>query len=178
MSLSTTPPWFLNTSRDGDSTTLLMLQGEVLAASFSPPSFFKAPSPSWSQPSPMPTNSCPSVPHLHLSWTPPGTVTPPPPWAACSNASPLFLSSGSRLILPWNDLTPLPLILESISVVCGHTGEMMAREVSRGKVPPPEITNTKWNMGQKEGENIKKEWWGSCCSHNGQKQTRQGCCKK
>lgn len=33
-------------------------------------------------------------------------------------------------------------------------------------------------MGQKEGENIKKEWWGSCCSHNGQKQTRQGCCKK
>ena len=29
----------------------------------------------------MPTQMCPSVPHLHVSWTPPGTVTPPPPWA-------------------------------------------------------------------------------------------------
>ena len=29
----------------------------------------------------------PSVPHLHGSWTPPGTVTPPPSWAACATAS-------------------------------------------------------------------------------------------
>jgi len=33
---------------------------------------------------------CPSVPHLHISWTPPGMVTPPPPCAACASASPLF----------------------------------------------------------------------------------------
>ena len=29
----------------------------------------------------------PSVPHLHVSWTPPGTVTPTPPWAACSKCN-------------------------------------------------------------------------------------------
>ena len=46
----------------------------------------------------MPTNPHPSVPHLHISWTPPGTVTPPPPWAACANASPLFL----RRNLSWH----------------------------------------------------------------------------
>ena len=33
----------------------------------------------------------PSVPHLHGSVTPPEMVTPPPPWAARANASPLFL---------------------------------------------------------------------------------------
>ena len=32
----------------------------------------------------------PSVPHLHVSWTPPGMVTPPPPWAVCATARPLF----------------------------------------------------------------------------------------
>ena len=29
-----------------------------------------------------PSSPHPSVPHLHGSETPPGTVTPPPPWAA------------------------------------------------------------------------------------------------
>jgi len=38
----------------------------------------------------MPTQPCPSVPHLHSPQTPPGMVTPPPPWAACSNAWPRF----------------------------------------------------------------------------------------
>ena len=36
----------------------------------------------------------PSVPHPHGSWTPPGTVTPPPPWASCATASPLFLRTN------------------------------------------------------------------------------------
>ena len=39
----------------------------------------------------MPTNPCPSVPHFHVPWTAPGTVTPPPPRTDCSNASQLFL---------------------------------------------------------------------------------------
>jgi len=33
---------------------------------------------------------CPSVPHPHSAWTPPGTVTPPPPCATCAIAPPLF----------------------------------------------------------------------------------------
>ena len=44
--------------------------------------------------SPSPTSSpstMPSVPYPHGSWTPPGTVTPPPPWAAHTNAHPFFL---------------------------------------------------------------------------------------
>jgi len=46
----------------------------------------------------------PSVPHLHFSWTPPETVTPPPPWAACSTVSPFSLVnkykvSGLRCLL-------------------------------------------------------------------------------
>ena len=38
----------------------------------------------------MPTKPYPKVPHLRVFWTPPGMRTPPPPWAACSNAWPLF----------------------------------------------------------------------------------------
>ena len=38
----------------------------------------------------MPTKPYPKVPHLHVFWTPPGMVTQPLPWAACSNAWPLF----------------------------------------------------------------------------------------
>jgi len=38
----------------------------------------------------MPAKSCPKVPHLHVFWTPPGMVTPPPTWAACSSAWPLL----------------------------------------------------------------------------------------
>jgi len=34
------------------------------------------------------TNPYPSEPYPRGSWTPPGTVTSPPPWAACSNALP------------------------------------------------------------------------------------------
>ena len=34
----------------------------------------------------LPTNPRPSVAHLHGSRTPPGTVTPPAPWAACARA--------------------------------------------------------------------------------------------
>ena len=37
-----------------------------------------------------PAKPCPEVPYLHVFWTPPGMVTPPPPWAACPNAWPLF----------------------------------------------------------------------------------------
>ena len=38
------------------------------------------------------TKTCPSVPHTHISLTPPGMVTPPFPWTACANASPLLLN--------------------------------------------------------------------------------------
>ena len=34
-----------------------------------------------------PTKPYPSVQHLNAYWTPPGTVTQPPPWAACSSTS-------------------------------------------------------------------------------------------
>jgi len=34
---------------------------------------------------------CPSVPHFHSSWTPPGTMTPSSLWAACANAWLQFL---------------------------------------------------------------------------------------
>jgi len=37
-----------------------------------------------------PNKPCPSVQHLKVSWTPPGTATPSPPWAACSSIWPLF----------------------------------------------------------------------------------------
>jgi len=40
----------------------------------------------------MPAKPCPEVPHLHSFWTPPGMVTPPLPWAACSNAWPCDLT--------------------------------------------------------------------------------------
>jgi len=38
----------------------------------------------------VPAKPCPKVPHLHVFWTPPGMGTPPLPWAAWSNAWPLF----------------------------------------------------------------------------------------
>ena len=38
----------------------------------------------------VPAKPCPKVPHLHIFLTPPGMGTPPLPWAACSNAWPLF----------------------------------------------------------------------------------------
>ena len=31
----------------------------------------------------VPAKPCPEVPYLHIFWTPPGMMTPPPPWAAC-----------------------------------------------------------------------------------------------
>jgi len=34
----------------------------------------------------LPIKPYPEVPHLHVFRTPPGMVTQPPPWAACSNA--------------------------------------------------------------------------------------------
>ena len=37
-----------------------------------------------------PTKPCPSVQLVNISWTVPGMVTPPPPWAACTSASPLI----------------------------------------------------------------------------------------
>ena len=39
---------------------------------------------------PISAKPCPQVPHPHVFWTPPGKVTPPLPWAACSSAWPLF----------------------------------------------------------------------------------------
>jgi len=45
----------------------------------------------------LPTKPRPLVPHLHCSWTPPGMVIPPLPWAACASARPLFL----RAVLLW-----------------------------------------------------------------------------
>lgn len=38
----------------------------------------------------IPAKPCIWVPHLNISCTLPGTMTPPLPWAACSNALPLF----------------------------------------------------------------------------------------
>ena len=37
-----------------------------------------------------PTEPCPSVQNLNTSWTPPGMVTPSPPWAAHSSVWPHF----------------------------------------------------------------------------------------
>ena len=37
-----------------------------------------------------PATPCPEVPYVYIFLTPPGMGTPPPPWAACSNAWPLF----------------------------------------------------------------------------------------
>ena len=49
----------------------------------------------------MPTKPCLSMPHLHISWTLPGTVTPSHHWAACANAQhacsyTLSISSSSK----------------------------------------------------------------------------------
>ena len=52
----------------------------------------------------MPTNLHPSVPYLHISWTPPGMVTPPHPQVACASVSPLswrnfsLYPTGGKLI--------------------------------------------------------------------------------
>jgi len=55
------------------------------------------------------------VPHPHVSWTTPGMVTPPPPWAACANASKILWRRGffliSSLSLSWYNLRPLPHVL-------------------------------------------------------------------
>mgnify|MGYP001853060991 CR=1 FL=1 len=54
----------------------------------------------------------PSVPHLHSSWTSPGTMTPPPSWFQSLTAvaeKKLFLIAN--LPLSWHYLRPFPLIL-------------------------------------------------------------------
>jgi len=38
----------------------------------------------------LPPKPCSVLPHQHISWTPPGMLTPPPCQAACSTAWPLF----------------------------------------------------------------------------------------
>jgi len=38
----------------------------------------------------MPAKPCPEVSHLYVFDRPPGMLTHLPPWAACSNACPLF----------------------------------------------------------------------------------------
>jgi len=56
----------------------------------------------------------PSVPHLHGSWTPPGTVTPPPPWAAHASAlseKKYFLILN--LNLSWCSLRPITVALSA-----------------------------------------------------------------
>ena len=53
---------------------------------------------------------CPSLPHLHVSWAPPGAVTPPPPWAACASASPLLLRRNVPSIQPEPPLVQLEAI--------------------------------------------------------------------
>ena len=62
-------------------------------------------------------NLCPSVPHLYTSWTPLQMVARPPPWAACSNASPLFLRRKFPNIQPeppWHILRTFPLVLSPL----------------------------------------------------------------
>ena len=71
-------------------------------------------------PSPTPTQShhalspCPSVPYLHISWTPAGLVTPPPSWAACLGCQDLDLQAvalqGLVLMAGWRAL-PLGVTL-------------------------------------------------------------------
>ena len=51
-------------------------------------------------PSAHPHHPRPSVPHPRGSSTPPGTVTAPPPWAACAAASPVHYTSGVKQ--SWN----------------------------------------------------------------------------
>jgi len=61
----------------------------------------------------MPAKPCPEVPHLHVFWTPPGTGTPPLPWAACimpdhsfskeifPNIQPTYVKSGNLPSRNW-----------------------------------------------------------------------------
>jgi len=73
MSRSTTSKWFLNASRDGDSATSLGSPFQCLTT-LSVKTFLLI------------TNL-----NLPKIWKPPGTVTPPSPWAVCANTSPLLL---------------------------------------------------------------------------------------
>ena len=70
------------------------------------------PAASWSPLCPLTMSS---VPHPHGSGTPPGMVTPPPPWTACATAALLFGRKSffltSNLIHCWCNLRPFPLIL-------------------------------------------------------------------
>jgi len=58
---------------------------------------------------------CHSEPHLTFSWAPPRMVTPPPSWAICSSAQPLFLRGNftqyATWTSPWHNWRPLPLVL-------------------------------------------------------------------
>ena len=59
----------------------------------------------------MPSKPCPEEPYLHVFWTLPGMVTPPLPWAACSNALQLF----QYRTFSWCNLRPCLCLLESFS---------------------------------------------------------------
>ena len=68
-----------------------------------------------------PTKPCPSVQHLNISWAPPGTVIPPPPWAACSSAWPLSLEEVFPYIQPEPPLVQLEAIPSS--PIASYMGE-------------------------------------------------------
>jgi len=89
--------------------------------------------------------SCPSVPHPHGSWTPPGTVTTPPPWAACATALPpsekkCFLTSSPNL--PWCNFRPLPLVLSLLP----------------GRRSHHHLSMTSFQMMQLWGDLVKTRW--------------------
>jgi len=50
------------------------------------------------------TTTSRSATHLHVFWTHPGTVTPPPPWATCSSAWPLFQYTNFSWYPIWTSL--------------------------------------------------------------------------
>jgi len=69
------------------------------------------------------------VPHLHISWTPPGVLTPPPPRAACSNLYPIRPRGGSqqRSCTGWwlHGCPNHPLVEDVLcwaGSTCGHDG--------------------------------------------------------
>jgi len=77
----------------------------------------------------MPTEPCPSVPHLHISWKSPGMVTPSLPWAACSSAWTLFQIINFYWYPSWiSPVTPWGRYLLSYHCYAGEEADPSAKK--------------------------------------------------
>jgi len=75
----------------------------------------------------------PSVPHLHGPGAPPGTVTPPPPWAASASTSPLFLRRSVPNIQPQPPLAQLKATTSFQAVVAACLDDWNENKPNRVK---------------------------------------------